>query len=82
MTSWPHIGSPTSSSRSPSTCAPGGLGEGVDFYVAGRPVPGGLSSEYIGLRQLDDGSYRVWYLGDWGNERTFVETTEVSVARR
>lgn len=59
-----------------------GLGEGVDFHVAGRPVPGGLSSEYVGLRQRDDGSYRVWYLGDWGTERTFVETTDFSVARQ
>jgi len=57
-----------------------GLGEGVDFYVAGRRVPGGLSSEYVGLRTLD-GTYRVWYLGDWGTERTYVETADWAVAR-
>ena len=33
-----------------------GLGEGVDFFVSGRS-PVDLSSEYVGLRRLDDGSY-------------------------
>ena len=33
-----------------------GLGEGYEFFVRGRPVPHGLSSEYIGLERLDDGS--------------------------
>lgn len=58
-----------------------GLGEGHDFYVAGRPVPDGLSSEYVGLHKLDDDAYRVWYLGDWGTERTLVETADWPTAR-
>ncbi|GAA5106709.1 hypothetical protein GCM10023339_03970 [Alloalcanivorax gelatiniphagus] len=58
-----------------------GLGEGYDFVVVGRPVPGGLSSEYIGLDKRDDGTYRVWYLGDWGTQRTLVETGDWQVAR-
>jgi ADP-ribosyl-[dinitrogen reductase] hydrolase len=59
-----------------------GLGEGTDFHVVGRPVPHGLSSERIGLAKRDDGTYRVWYVGDWGTERTFVETSDWSVARQ
>ena len=58
-----------------------GLGEGYDFFVRGRPVPSGLSSEYIGLEQLDDGTYRVWYLGDWGQQRSLVESADWAVAR-
>ncbi|WP_216658529.1 ADP-ribosylglycohydrolase family protein [Nocardioides sp. zg-1230] len=58
-----------------------GLGEGYDFVVRGRLVPSGLSSEYIGLEQLDDGTYRVWYLGDWGTQRSLVETGDWAVAR-
>jgi ADP-ribosyl-[dinitrogen reductase] hydrolase len=58
-----------------------GLGEGHEFYVRGRPVPHGLSSEYVGLEQHDDGSYRVWYSGDRGTPRTYVQTTDWPVAR-
>ena len=58
-----------------------GLGEGTDFYVAGRPLEVMLSSEFIGLRRLDDGDYRVWYLGDRGTERTLLETTDFAAAR-
>lgn len=59
-----------------------GLGEGVDFYIPGR-VPGlALSSEFVGLRAHDDGSYEVWYRGDWGADRVLVETTDFAVARR
>ena len=57
-----------------------GLGEGVDFFVSGRPRVD-LSSEYVGLRGLDDGSYEVWYRGDWGKDRTLLETTDFAVAR-
>ncbi|MCF6376051.1 ADP-ribosylglycohydrolase family protein [Nocardioides KLBMP 9356] len=59
-----------------------GLGEGHHFVVHGRPVRGGRSSEYIGLRVLDDGSYRVWYSGDRGTPRTYVETPDWAVARQ
>ena len=58
-----------------------GLGEGYDFFVRGRPVPRGLSSEYIGLERLDDGTYRVWYLGDRGTPRTLLETEDWPAAR-
>jgi ADP-ribosyl-[dinitrogen reductase] hydrolase len=58
-----------------------GVWEGYDFYVRGRPVPGGLSSEYVGLEKRDDGSYRVWYSGDRGTPRSFVETADWKVAR-
>ena len=59
-----------------------GLGEGHHFVVEGRPVPRGLSSEYIGVRALDDGSYEVWYSGDRGTPRTLVETPDWAVARQ
>lgn len=57
-----------------------GLGEGVDFFVSGRS-PVDLSSEYVGLRRLDDGSYEVWYRGDWGKDKTLVESADFAVAR-
>lgn len=57
-----------------------GLGEGVDFFVSGRS-PVDLSSEYVGLRRLDDGSYEVWSRGDWGKDTTLVETADFAVAR-
>jgi hypothetical protein len=58
-----------------------GLGEGVDFFVSGRS-PVDLSSEYVGLRRRDDGSYEVWYRGDWGKDKTLVETPDFDVARQ
>ncbi|WP_254179952.1 ADP-ribosylglycohydrolase family protein [Nocardioides pinisoli] len=58
-----------------------GLGEGHHFLVEGRPVPGGRSSELIGLRKDDDGTYEVWYVGDRGAHRTLLETSEWSAAR-
>lgn len=58
-----------------------GLGEGHHFHVVGRAVPDGLSSELIGLRRLDDATYRVWYVGDRGAERTLVRTPDWAVAR-
>lgn len=58
-----------------------GVWEGYDFFVRGRPVPSGLSSEYVGLEQRDDGSYRVWYSGDRGTPRSLVETADWQVAR-
>lgn len=57
-----------------------GLGEGVDFFVSGRS-PVDLSSEYVGIRRLDDGGYEVWYRGDWGKDKTLVETADFAVAR-
>lgn len=57
-----------------------GLGEGVDFFVSGRS-PVDLSSEYVGLRRLDDGGYEVWSRGDWGTDKTLVETPDFAVAR-
>ena len=45
-------------------------------------MPGGLSSEYIGMRVLVDGSYEVWYSGDRGTPRTLVETPDWTVARQ
>lgn len=57
-----------------------GLGEGVDFFIPGRS-PGDLSSEYIGMRRLDDGSYEVWYRGDWGTDKALIETTDFAAAR-
>ncbi|SEB81937.1 hypothetical protein SAMN04489844_1126 [Nocardioides exalbidus] len=57
-----------------------GLGEGVDFFVSGRS-PVDLSSEYVGIRRLDEGGYEVWYRGDWGKDRTLVETTDFAAAR-
>ena len=50
--------------------------------VHGRPVPGIVSSEHVGLRVLDDGAYRVWYSGDRGTPSTYVETPDWTVARR
>jgi ADP-ribosylglycohydrolase len=58
-----------------------GLGEGYEFHVRGRPVPHGLSSEYVGLERTDDGGYRVWYSGDRGVPSTYVDTDDWSVAR-
>ena len=58
-----------------------GVWEGYDFFVRGRPVAGGLSSEYVGLELRDDDSYRVWYSGDRGTPRSLVETADWSVAR-
>ncbi|GAA1914132.1 hypothetical protein [Nocardioides hwasunensis] len=58
-----------------------GLGEGTDFQVVGRPAADGLSSERIGLERRDDATYRVWYVGDWGSERTLVETADWAQAR-
>lgn len=57
-----------------------GLGEGVDFFIPGRS-PVDLSSEYIGMRRLDEGGYEVWYRGDWGTDKALVETTDFAVAR-
>ena len=58
-----------------------GLGEGVDFYIPGR-VPGlSLSSEYIGMRKLDEGGYEVWYRGDWGTDKVLAETEDFDSAR-
>lgn len=57
-----------------------GLGEGVDFYVAGRS-PGDLSSEYIGIRKFDEGGYEVWYRGDWGTDKILVERADFEAAR-
>lgn len=59
-----------------------GLGEGHHFHVEGRPVPSGLSSEYIGLRKDGDGAYAVWYLGDRGSRRTLLETDDWTLVRR
>jgi hypothetical protein len=57
-----------------------GLGEGVDFFVAGRS-PVDLSSEYIGIRKFDDGGYEVWYRGDWGTDKILVEKADFDAAR-
>lgn len=57
-----------------------GLGEGVDFFISGRS-PVDLSSEYIGLRRLDEGGYEVWYRGDWGSDKALIETTDFAAAR-
>lgn len=58
-----------------------GLAEGVDFYVPGR-VPGlSLSSEYVGMRKLDEGGYEVWYRGDWGVDKVLTETGDFAAAR-
>lgn len=59
-----------------------GLGEGVDFYIPGRVEGVSLSSEFTGLRRRDDGSYEVWYRGDWGADRTLLETTDFAAARQ
>lgn len=59
-----------------------GLGEGTDFHVAGRELATLLSSERIHLAKADDGTYRVWYVGDRGAERTLAESTEWAVARQ
>jgi ADP-ribosylglycohydrolase len=58
-----------------------GVGEGYDFFVEGRPVPHGRSSELIGLQPTAAGDYRVWYSGDRGTERTLVETADWALAR-
>ena len=52
---------------------------GTDFVVRGV-VPLAGSSEYYGLRVLDDGRYEVWY-SDMGDRRTLLVTAEASNAR-
>jgi hypothetical protein len=57
-----------------------GLAEQVDFVVAGRR-PGELrSSEYIGIREMPEGGYQVWY-PDNASTKVFIETDDFEAAR-
>lgn len=56
-----------------------GLTEKTDFVVPGRS-PGLRSSEYIGIRDLPEGGYQVWY-PDNASVKVFIETDDFEAAR-
>jgi hypothetical protein len=57
-----------------------GLGEQVDFSITGRFPDVWPSSEHIGITELGDGTYRVWYK-DMGVRRELLETADFIAAR-
>lgn len=58
-----------------------GLGEQVDFYITGRFPDVMPSSEHIGITELGDGTYTVWYK-DMGRRRDLLETADFAAARQ
>ena len=57
-----------------------GLIEQADFFVSGRRPDEMRSSEYIGMRELPEGGYRVWY-PDNASTKVLVETDDFEAAR-
>ena len=57
-----------------------GLVEQTDFFISGRRPHEMRSSEYIGLRELPEGGYRVWY-PDNASMKVFIETDDFEAAR-
>ena len=57
-----------------------GLIEQADFFISGRKPGEMRSSEYIGMRELPDGGYRVWY-PDNASTKVLVETDDFEAAR-
>lgn len=57
-----------------------GLVEHMDFFIPGRRPHELRSSEYIGIRKLPEGHYRVWY-PDNASIKVFIETDDFEAAR-
>jgi hypothetical protein len=57
-----------------------GLVEDMDFVIPGRRPDQLASSEYIGIRKLAGGGYRVWY-PDNASTKVFIETDDFEAAR-
>ena len=57
-----------------------GLVEHGDFFISGRRPGEMRSSEYIGMRGLPEGGYRVWY-PDNASTKVLIETDDFEAAR-
>jgi hypothetical protein len=57
-----------------------GLVEQTDFFIPGRRPHEMRSSEYIGMRELPEGGYRVWY-PDNASIKVLIETDDFEAAR-
>ena len=57
-----------------------GLIEQADFFISGRRPHEMRSSEYIGMRELPEGGYRVWY-PDNASTKVLIETDDFEAAR-
>ena len=57
-----------------------GLVEQGDFVITGRKPGEMRSSEYIGMADLPDGGYRVWY-PDNASTKVLIETDDFEAAR-